>query len=92
MLIWLQNRPGSSPALQAKQKKRCCKTEAPGRARDFRILVVDKIGQGWLGAWDRNFKELHITRKHSSAVETRKLIKLCRPALSNVLPPLPRRP
>ncbi|EJD49724.1 hypothetical protein AURDEDRAFT_47977, partial [Auricularia subglabra TFB-10046 SS5] len=67
MLVWLQNRPGSSPALRIKGKNKTMghKAALAANARDFRILVVDRIGQGWLGAWDRNFKELHITHLRS---------------------------
>lgn len=41
--------------------------ECPG---EMRILVLDKIGDGWLANWNRLFKALQIKREHSAAVPT----------------------
>lgn len=68
-LHWLKRQTHSAPTLQTRKpgsssdriiKGLEAKTQASPRTSKLSILILDKLGDGWLGQWHRNFSALEI--------------------------------
>jgi len=68
-LHWLKRQTHSAPTLQTRKPGKCndrlikaldAKTKASPRTPKLSILILDKLGDGWLGQWHRNFSALEI--------------------------------
>ena len=68
-LHWLKRQTQSAPTLQTRKPGRSSdrvikglnsKTKGRTRTQKLSILILDKLGDGWLGQWHRNFSALEI--------------------------------